>query len=382
MSRTLKQNDIRQILYGATFLGAGGGGSLSFGIDMLQKLIDEGADAQLELFTLDEIESRSLYGTMVAGLGSPKKMLESSFGPDAVMAFKAFQKAFKAEGKDVKFLYSGELGGFNTFVPMMVAICSDSDPKKRIPFLDVDGNGRAVPELNTSLNSARQFPPYPIGLGTSSDDMIIAYPSSDATAETIARQLCLGYDMRIGFSTWGMNIDELRDNAVVGAMTRCQDIGKALVAAKEAKSSPFEAIRAHCPDIEIHRVMRGTITKIETRTVNGFDVGVTTLEDKATGKSYTIDFQNENLLIRDASGKTYITVPELICTVTTESNPVGEICYPLTNADTELGMEIEVMVTPASPYWWDAPHHAYKCWIDSLKRVDYSGEAIRFPGAF
>ena len=78
-----------------------------------------------------------------------------AFGPDAVHAFKAFQKAFIAEGKEVKYLQSGEMGGFNTFTPMLVAILSDKDPAKRIKMVDVDCNGRAVPELKLYFDMDR-----------------------------------------------------------------------------------------------------------------------------------------------------------------------------------------------------------------------------------
>lgn len=382
MSRILYKSDIEQILIGATLLGAGGGGSLSFGVNMLKKLDEEKVDIQVDMLSLDEVADQNLYGAMVAGLGSPVKMLEGSFGPDAVAAFKAFQKAFSIEGKDVKYLYSGEFGGFNTFVPMMVAIRSAKDPSKRIQFLDVDANGRAVPELNTSLNSMRGFPPYPIGLGNNLEEMIIAYAKTDKSAETIARQLCMAYDMKIGFSTWGMNIKELKENAVAGAMTLCQDVGKAIQAAKNNNKSPYETIQKMVPALEMKRAMRGKIVDIKTKTEEGFDVGSTTIIDDASKKTYIIDFQNENLLIRDEAKETYITVPELICIVTTEKNTVGETCVPLTNADTKVGMEVEIIVSPAHPFWWNADKKAYECWFPVVKRVDYSDPLIKYPGKF
>ncbi|MCL1895004.1 MAG: DUF917 domain-containing protein [Clostridiales bacterium] len=382
MSKVLYKEDIEQVLIGATFLGAGGGGSLHFGVKMLNQLEEAGEDIQLELLDVGEIADKDLYGAMVAGLGSPVKIIEGAFGPDAVAAFKAFQKAFAAEGKEVKYLYSGEFGGFNTFVPMMVAILSDKDPARRVRFLDVDGNGRAVPELNTSLNSARGFPPYPIGLGTALEDMIIAYPTTDKSAETIARQLCMAYGMKIGFSTWGMSVKELEGNAVVGAVSLCLETGKAIRMAKEAGRSPFEAICEQMPALEMKRAIRGKITDIRTETKDGFDVGSTMVKDDATQETFTIDFQNENLLIRDAAGKVYITVPELISIVTTEKNTVGEICAPLTNADTEVGMEVEIVVSPAHPYWWAEDKKANECWASVLERVDYSGAMIEYPGLY
>lgn len=152
--RKLHKQDIVEILYGATLLGAGGGGSLCFGLDMLKKLEETGEIIELDLLELNEIGDDE-YAAMVAGLGSPVAMLDSKlpmFGPDAVHAFRAFQKAFLAEGKHVKYLYSGEMGGFNTFVPMLVAILSDKDPVN-IPLLNADRfashsccNGRDTPK--------------------------------------------------------------------------------------------------------------------------------------------------------------------------------------------------------------------------------------------
>ena len=50
---------------------------------------------------------------------------------------------------------AGELGGFNTIVPMYVAAI------KGTPFVDGDGNGRAVPELSTGLYPSHNIPPHP-----------------------------------------------------------------------------------------------------------------------------------------------------------------------------------------------------------------------------
>ena len=116
--RKLYKQDIVEILYGATLLGAGGGGSLSQGLEAAGEVIE------LEMLDLAEIGDNE-YAAMVAGLGSPVAMLDPDmpmFGPDAVYAYRAFQTAFKAEGKECKYLYSGEMGGFNTFTPMLVAI--------------------------------------------------------------------------------------------------------------------------------------------------------------------------------------------------------------------------------------------------------------------
>ena len=367
MGRTLYQKDLEEILFGATFLGAGGGGSLKFGKDMLKQLIDDGVDVELELLSLDEIEEND-YSAMVAGLGSPVKFLGGSFGPDAVFAFKAFQKAFAAEGKQVKYIYSGEMGGLNTFVPLLVAILSDKDPAKRTKFVDADGNGRAVPELNTSLNSVRGYPPYPIGLGNSIGDMIIAYPVDDKSAEVIARQLCMAYDMKIGFATWGMSREELRGNTHVGCVSYAQEVGKAILAAKEAGADVMSELQKV---MTIRELCTGTIEDIEIKAEGGFDYGITTVKAD-DGKKYFIDVKNENLIVRDEENQAVITAPELICQLDIDNY------MPLTNADTKKGMRIFIGLSPAHPLWWEEDKKAYMCWEPLLKSVGYEGDFIRY----
>ena len=84
--RKLYKQDIVEILYGATLLGAGGGGSLCFGLDMLKRMEDDGENIELDMLELSEIGDDE-YAAMVAGLGSPVAMLDTKlpmFGPDAV----------------------------------------------------------------------------------------------------------------------------------------------------------------------------------------------------------------------------------------------------------------------------------------------------------
>ena len=104
--RKLYEQDIMEILYGATLLGAGGGGSLSQGMSMLDGLKEDGYKIEIDLLDLDEIGDDE-YAAMVAGLGSPVAMMEPGkprFGPDAIHAYRAFQKAFVSEGKNCKYL--------------------------------------------------------------------------------------------------------------------------------------------------------------------------------------------------------------------------------------------------------------------------------------
>lgn len=368
--RKLYEQDIVEILYGATLLGAGGGGTLQFGLDMLERAKEEGNKIELDLIDIDEVGDDE-YTAMVAALGSPVAMLDKSkpmFGPDAVYAFKAFQKAYLAEGKKVKYLYSGEMGGLNTFVPMLVAILSDKDPEKRIKFVDADSNGRAVPELNTTLNTFYGHPPKPMGLGSINGDEIAVYPSTEKAGEQIARQMCMLYDMRIGFSTWGMSKAEIKEALAVGCVSYAQKIGKAIFAAKENGTDVMEELKKV---MEIREFCRGTIEKLDLRQEGGFDFGTTVVKGD-DGKKYYIDFKNENLILRDENGKALLTAPEGIGTIELDT------LTPLTNADTKEGQRILVTMNPAHPNWWDEDHKAYTCWLPELRKVGLEGDQVRY----
>lgn len=368
MSRTLRKQDIKEIIYGATFLGASGGGPLTLALQILDKLEKDGVNIELELMNIDEMTEKE-YALAIVGVGSPVKWLgEVNLGPDGIASFEAFTTAYAQEGKTVKYLYPIEIGAFNIFMPMLISMLMEKEPTKRLPVIDADGCGRAVPELATSLNSARGFCPSPMGLGSAAGDKIIAYPVSNAHAEDIARNLCSAFGMKIVLSSWAMLRNEMYDNLVPGSITNCQNVGKIILKAMEGGTDIIGEI---AKTMKVREACRGKITSIETKSENGFDFGTTTIEAK-DGKRYFIDFQNENLLMRDEDGKVYLTVPELICIMETGT------CLPLTNAETKEGMEVLVALMPAYSQWWNEDKAAYHCWDHLLEGISYKGNMIRF----
>lgn len=368
--RKIYEQDMIEMLYGATLLGAGGGGSLIVGLKMLENLKKDGHKLELTLLDLDEMGDDE-YAATVCSLGSPVEILnpdKPAFGPDAVHAFQAFQKAFKAEGKEVKYLLSGEMGGQNTCTPFLVSVLSAENPDKRIPMVDVDCNGRAVPELQTTLTTYWNHPPKPMGMGSMYGDEIIVYPVSDASGEQIARQLCMLYGMRIGFSTWGMSKAEMAEALVPGCLAKAQAIGHAILTCKETGADLMTELKKV---MEVREFCRGVIEKRETHSVGGFDCGTTVVKGD-DGHRYFIDFKNENLILRDENGKTIMTAPEGIGLIDLEKN------LPLTNADTYEGMRLLVTMTPAHPNWWDPERKPYECWLPELRKVGMVGDQVRY----
>ena len=360
MSRLLKKQDIKEVLYGVTYLGGGGGGPLGISLELLEKLDDD--EVNLELLDLSEMKDNE-YAVMVACLGSPVKMQKTNFTVCTSTSVAGFKNEMKKEDKEVNYIYSGEYGGANTFVPILAAL------KLGMPLLDVDGQGRAVPEINTGLGPVYDIPIDPMVLGTMNEDVIMVHakdPLDCKSAELIARQLCQAYDMMIGFTTWMANKKQLH-NLVPGALTHAQKVGKAILKAKSEKIDVFKAISEV---IEAREILRGEITDIHLEAKGGFDYGVTTVTTK-DGQNYYISFQNENLLVKDSEGKVLIVVPEIISFIDLDTG------NPLNNGETKVGMNVSVAAIPAHENWWKNPR-GFECWKDVLARVGYTGGSVRY----
>lgn len=343
------------VIYGATFFGAGGGGSISSGMELLDSF---SKNVELKVYPLSEMEDDE-YSVMAAGLGSPLAMKEKGFGPEAISVVKGMMKVAEEAGKKVAYVYSGEQGGFNTMVPIYAALNAG------LPLLDLDGNGRAVPELNTGLAPINDIPIDPLVLANSNGDLVVGHPKDplDSVAcETIARSICMAYGMSVGFSTWMMSKADHEKASVLGQISRDQQVGAIL---RDAETTA-DNLSHKLDTIGIkHKVYAtGTISKIDVSVENGFDFGKTIITD-ADGKVYKVDFKNENLIIRDAQDTALLVVPELIILIDTDA------MKPLTNADTKEGQNVMLLGVKASHRWWDN-EAGYGCWSHILKLIGYS----------
>lgn len=362
MSRKLGKAELMEMLYGATFLGAGGGGSLHLGDRILNNL-GKNHKIEVEMLDISEMEDGA-YGAMGAGLGSPKAITAPDISfIDVVNAFKGLQKEMEREGKPVKYIYSGEYGGLNTAMAMYISILTGC------PLLDLDSNLRAVPELNTGLLPIFGYPPYPVVLSNVDGDTVVvrtADPNNSKGAEVIARQLCMAYNMKIGFSTWPVNREEIEKYLVPGSLTHAGKIGKAILDAKAAGTDPVKQIAAVT---EMREICRGKIEKVDLVARDGFDFGTTTF-DSDKGK-VVVHFKNENMVVMDGTGNVIMTVPESICLLELDT------CTPLTNADVEEGMNVSLIALPAREPWWRIPE-GFTCWQHIIEKMGIQTGPVRY----
>jgi hypothetical protein len=355
--RMLGKTEIEDIAWGSTLLGAGGGGSARMGLELFREIKTE-----VTLLDPSDLPDNATAVT-VAGIGSPKAITEKKFGPEAVYAYDAIRTMASVGGRDVNYLMLGELGGFNSIVPIYVAV------QRNIPVIDADGNGRAVPELGTTLYSIYKIPTKPLIVANSKGDVISAYladPMDTSSAELIARTACVSFGMLAAFSTWIVDVVSIKRYLVTNTVTKAEKVGRAM---REAKASGKDPVKEMVSVTGGKELFKGKIQKIEMVTKEGFDFGKTTVEGVADYKDQTfvIDVKNENI-IGWLNGKIVIIVPDLIAVMTTE----GE---PLTNADTKEGMEVAVLGIPAAEPWKRSPE-GFNCWKDILGKIGYTGDYV------
>ena len=355
--RLLGKAEIEDIVWGSTLLGAGGGGSPHDGLNLAKEM-------ESEITLLDPADlPESANAVTVAGIGAPKAIAERGFGPEAISAWEAMKNVTAIGGVKIDYLMPGEIGGLNTITPLYVA------SKTNVPVVDADGDGRAVPELATTLYSLYQIPTSPLVVTNKAGDIIVAYlgnPLDTATAETIARTAAVSFGMLAAFSTWIVSIATIKECLVPNSVSKAEKIGKAI---REAKASGKDAAKEVVTVTGGKELFRGKIGRIEMRTAEGFDFGKTTVEGIAgyKGKTFVIDSKNENMIAWQDE-KPVAMVPDLITMMTTDGQP-------LTNADTKEGMEIAIIGIHAPEPWMRTPD-GFNCWKHILEKLGYKGAFV------
>ncbi len=359
MPQILEEREIHDIMIGATFFGSGGGGSPRDGKKLLDDLKSKGM-ARVTMIDYRDMKEDE-YAVMVAEFGSPKAFLEAESFPETVKSFEVLQKISEEIDKKISFIMAGELGGFNTVVPMYVAAL------KEVPFLNSDAQGRAVPELSTCLYNIYHFSFSPFVMAGYTGDYVIAHlndPGDHHAAENIARHMAMAYGFRAGFAGIAANRRDIEDKLVPDSILLCMKVGRAFKISgglKELAKALAEACGAKV-------IFEGSIEKIELKTEGGFDFGVTTIKGYGAhkGESISISFKNENILCQNGSGKVIGTVPDLITLVDAEN------LTPLTNADTKEGQKLAVFGMKAPKPWLKSPE-GFTCWGHIFSRLGYSG---------
>ncbi len=369
------EQQIIDMIWGATLLGGGGGGSMQNGLDLLAKYKEAHPGPVTVIICEAEDMNEGEYAAVTAGMGAPSAIQRTDFSAYATNAFVALQEmaAKMTPPKNLKYSLAVEMGGFNTFVPMLISLVNN------IPLIDADGAGRAVPALNTLLLHVNGCDTSPLAMANGDNDKInieLNDPRNAELAEEIGRHICMAFDMMSGLAGWMLQKEEIKNKIVTNSVTKAKDIGGVFreCIAKGDVGNVLEALFER-KIVEGKVICKGVVTGFETIQEEGFDRGEVFISDfKDPLTSWQIDFQNENLLLSKFVGGAkipYMTVPDIICMYDLKTGA------PLTNADISLNMEVALGVLAVDDKWWLNPS-MFDVWRPLLARVGYTGENLPY----
>lgn len=360
MSTFLDRDKLESLVFGSSFFGGGGGGSQGDGMILLAKMFEENPEARVEMIEVCDMEEGSA-ATMCAALGSPVATKGKLFEEEAQNAILGMKEEAKAHGKELKYVYSGEQGGANTMLPIYAAW------KLGMPILNTDGNGRAVPALDTGLQPIYDIPTSPVILASDLGDTIIGRtkdPLDCKGCENIARYMCQAYNMGIGFAAWIMDKAQLEKASAIGQIDRTIAVGEILKS--NGPDTVLTKLEKYFGKEKYKTAAVGEIIKIEMDVAGGFDKGVVVVKGD-DGKEYRTMFLNENLVSYDSEGKVVATVPSIISVLNLEKEG---FCEAMSNSEVREGMRVAVTVTKADDRWY-AVDRGYSCWNEILVAAGY-----------
>ena len=186
--RVLREKELKDIVYGATLLGAGGGGSPENGMQLVKSTLEIAKEVQM--VNPEEVPNYSTV-CVVAGMGAPEALLKRGWENEDVPALKLMEQVI---GRKMDYIIAVETGGFNSISPLHAAAASG------VPAIDGDGVGRAIPQLEMTMFCVHNLPLAPVTLADASGNSAVVYPIDPPMAEKMARGITVAFGMKAGLA--------------------------------------------------------------------------------------------------------------------------------------------------------------------------------------
>lgn len=299
--RPFQEEDLKPLATGAWILGAGGGGDPYHAFLNLEQLYARGR--RVSLVDPEELADDALVA-VVSTMGAP--LVGEERLTDPRVAALAVQMMEEHLGRPFDAVMSLEIGGANSFQPLMVAALME------IPVVDADTMGRAYPEAQHSSFAIGDLRPYPLTLADVRENaVVVSRVASWKWMERISRKVCTEVGSLAATCKAPRTGREVKDWGILHTVTQAVRLGRAVLAARARKEDPVAAVLA----LEDGRLLfRGKVVDVDRRATEGFLRGTARMEglEEDRGHSFRLDFQNEFTVgWRDDSPR--VTVPDIIC---------------------------------------------------------------------
>lgn len=334
---------LEDALVGSSFLGCGGGGSLTAARELIAGDLAAGQSFRLlNTADLDDDERvSSPYSLASLAPAGPEILakLDAIEKPVEVPTFAAFSLLEEHLGTRFAAVILGEIG------PLSMAEGLSTAARLGVPALDADTVGRATPEINQHSVRVAGHPLTPAaGVTPFGDEIILRGLQDPSREEDLFRALAVvSREIGVADAPITGKIAKSDGALVKDSFTLARKIGEAVRLAKQSGADPIEAARAQNAG---YQLFRGTVSRFDWADKDGFLVGDVVLAGIGdfAGQEMVIDYKNEHLVAR-RDGKLVATCPDLITVVDVQSYE------GINNPDFTKGQEVAVLGYKCDPLW-------------------------------
>ena len=330
-SWNLSELDLEYIALGAGILGTGGGGNPYLGKLRAREQLRAGR--RIRVIPPEALNDDDLI-ISVGGMGAPTVSIEKfKAGDESYRAVRAIEQAV---GRPAAAIISDEIGGANAVEPMIAAALAD------LPVVDVDGMGRAFPELQMCTFFIYGLNPAPGALcDEKGNTVVFSEVQSPLWLEKLARAATISMGCTASFALPPITGKQIKEWGIKYTISQSWRLGRAVIEARAEKRDPVAAILTQEGG---QLLFRGKIIDAARWTTGGFARGRLKIAgfDNHADHTLAIEFQNENL-IAYLDDTVVATVPDLICIVDAETG------RPISTEETRYGLRVAVLGLPCSP---------------------------------
>ncbi|WP_027414745.1 DUF917 domain-containing protein [Aneurinibacillus terranovensis] len=330
--RLLGKQEIEDIAVGAALLGTGGGGDPYIGKLMALQAIEE--FGPIKLLSVDEVPDDA-FVVSSGMMGAPTVMVEKA--PSGHEAKVAFQSLEKYMGKEVFATFPIEAGGLNSMLPLALAA------QLGLPVVDVDGMGRAFPELQMVTFYLDGISASPMVIADEKGNVTLLNTIDNLWAERIARSVTIQKGGAVMFAIYPMTGRNLKESGIHNILKQEEEIGRSIRLAKENNVDPIQEVLKITKGFEL---FRGKVVDINRKTETGFARGTAKIEGLLDyyGETLEIRFQNEHLIAKTDDRLLCVT-PDLIAVLDAETG------LPITTEALRYGARTVVVGIPCHSKW-------------------------------
>lgn len=310
-------------IYGGLFLGGGGGGSLSGGLEVLEETLKYGG---VKLTNIRDLDKNDIVLT-ASLVGSPASK-------EKYVGEKHYTKVYDLYRKT----YDGEIAGIMTNEMGAQAITNGwmLSAMMKIPFINASCNGRAHPTGamgSMGLSSNEDYITLQTAAGGKGkkDISIVAKGTIKATSEIIkTASIEAG-----GFVTVlrnPVNIEYINNNAAINSVEHAIEIGEVFISNMGNLDKIIQGLKK-VMDLEL--ICQGEVTQFQLETKDGLDVGSLSIE--SISEKNEVVFWNEYMTVDNRKGVRQATFPDLIAILDAQSG------LPINSAELEIGRKVALV---------------------------------------